>query len=187
MNEIWQLWSGVLDDPTVHKIITECEYYEPQNANLGFGGDNTDNQVRRSEVRWVDRNDPNSRFIADLIWNFAEEANRDVFGFDITLIRDIQYTIYKAQDLGKYDWHFDTFWANPKTTDRKISVIIQLSDPDDYEGGDFEIDPQYVQPEGIRQKGSIFVFPSFLRHRVTEVTKGTRKSLVSWIEGPKFR
>ena len=102
MNEVWQLWSGVLDDPTIHKIITECEYYEPQDANLGFGGDNTDNQVRRSEVRWVDRNDPNSRFIADLIWQYAEEANRNAFGFDITLIRDIQYTIYNAQDLGKY-------------------------------------------------------------------------------------
>lgn len=187
MNQIWRMWSGVLDDSTITDIITECEYYQPQNANLGFDGENKDNQVRRSEVRWIDRKDKNSRFIADLIWDYAEEANRDAFGFDISMIRDIQYTTYKAQDLGKYDWHFDTFWANPRTTDRKISIIIQLSDPNDYEGGDFEIDPQYVQPEDIRQKGTVFVFPSFIRHRVTEVTKGTRKSLVSWIEGPKFK
>lgn len=181
------MWGGVLDDSTVHKIIKECEYYTPEQANLGYSGNNTNNQIRRSEVRWIDRNDQNSLFISDLIWQYAEEANRQAFGFDITLIRDIQYTIYNAHDLGKYDWHFDTFWANPRTTDRKISVIIQLSDSSDYEGGDFEIDPQYPQPEGIREKGTIFAFPSFLSHRVTEVTRGTRKSLVSWIEGPKFR
>ena len=186
MNQLWQLWSGVLDDTVVQSIITECEYYKPQGATLGLNSTVND-QYRRSEVRWIDKYDQNSKFIADLIWKYAEEANNNAFGFDITNVNEIQYTIYNSEEKGKYDWHFDTFWANPKMVDRKLSVIIQLSDSDDYEGGDFEIDQQYNQPQGIRQKGTVFVFPSFLRHRVKEVTKGTRKSLVAWIEGPKFR
>ena len=68
-----------------------------------------------------------------------------------------------------------------------IQHVHHHHDPSEYEGGDFELDRQYPQPEGFRTKGSVFLFPSFLPHRVTPVTKGVRRSLVSWIEGPKFR
>ena len=37
--------------------------------------------------------------------------------------------------------------------------------------------------EEIRPKGSIIVFPSFLYHQVTPITKGTRYSLVMWVLG----
>lgn len=189
MNQLWQMWSGALDDSTVNNIITESEYYEPQPAVVGDTDGALQESYRRSEVRWVDRTDPNSKFIADLFWYYASEANRSAFGFDITMVKDIQYTIYKAENLGKYDWHHDTFWANHTCYDRKISVIIQLSDSSDYVGGDFEIDFQYQPPnkDDLRKKGTVLVIPSFLPHRVTEVTDGTRKSIIAWIEGPKFR
>lgn len=186
MNEMWQLWGGVLDDPTIHNIITECEYYKPQDANLGVDGNSENENHRISEVRWIDRNDPNSKFIAEILWYYASQANRNTFGFDIATLDEIQYTTYYGKNQGKYEWHHDTFWANPTAYDRKLSVIVQLSDSNDYTGGDFEIDHQYVQPN-MREKGTVFVFPSFLLHRVTPVTKGVRKSLVAWIEGPKFR
>ena len=189
MNTLWQMWRSGIDEDTVQKIITECEYYAPKQAEIGYdnvtGGVNS--STRRSEVRWIDKEDPNSKFIADLLWKYAQTANRNAFGFDITMVNEIQYTIYKSEELGKYDWHFDTFWANPTTYDRKLSVIIQLSDESEYEGGDFEIDKQYEQPQDMKQKGTVLVFPSFLQHRVTEVISGTRKSLVAWIEGPKFK
>jgi PKHD-type hydroxylase len=104
-------------------------------------------------------------------------------------MHEIQYTTYYGDAHGRYDWHCDTFWANSTTYDRKISIVIQLSDSKDYEGGDFEIDHRYPQfpKEAIRDKGSVLVFPSFINHRVTPVTSGTRKSLVAWIQGPKFR
>lgn len=187
MNQIWQMWIGGISAPMIEDIITECESYPTQNANVGFDGQTKNDNLRRSEIRWIDRNKPSSHFIANTIWAYGEEANRNAFGFDISLIRDIQFTTYKEEDSGKYDWHFDTFWANPRTTDRKISVIIQLSDEDEYEGGDFELDSQFEQPQGLKKKGTVLVFPSFILHRVTPVTKGVRKSLVSWIEGPKFR
>ena len=74
---------------------------------------------------------------------------------------------------------------------RKLTAIIQLSDSDDYEGGDFEFgltDKEGTDLiKGKRSKGCLLVFPSFLSHRVTPITKGTRYSIITWMEGDTFR
>lgn len=191
MKAIWQMWESELSDETVDKIIKECEYYTPQKAKLGFRdeGATSDKAIRSSTVRWVDPADKNSQFIGALLMSYAKRANREVFGVDIRELYDVQYTIYEAKEKGHYDFHFDTFWANPTTYDRKLSITVQLSDSDDYEGGDFVFDPQYESPnkQALRKKGTILVFPSPIRHCVETVTKGTRKSLVAWVEGPKWK
>ena len=38
-----------------------------------------------------------------------------------------------------------------------------------------------------KARGTLVAFPSYVMHRVTPVTSGTRKSLVAWVAGPKFR
>ena len=190
MNEnIWQLYCGELNNEMIDRIVTECEYYQPTSANLGFDGDVPNQGYRSSELRWIDKRDPNSKFIADLLWHYGQEANRFSFGFHVDYLSEIQYTTYYGDSNDHYEWHHDTFWGNPSTYDRKISVVVQLSDPNDYGGGDFELDDQYKQPDRdqLRTKGSVICFPSFIRHRVTPVTSGVRKSLVTWIQGPKFR
>lgn len=190
MKSIWQLWSQVIDPGVVDKIIKECEYYSPVEANTGQGKDAQKNKkVRSSEVRWINPTDTNSKFITDLLWEYVDNANRMAFGVDVSKIYDIQYTKYHAEKNGHYDWHFDTFWGNNSEWDRKLSITIQLSDPKDYEGGEFLLDPQYEQPDpkAIKQKGTILVFPSPILHKVMPVTKGTRKSLVAWVEGPKWK
>lgn len=184
MNQHWQFWHKGLNDLDVENFILAGEKYPEANAGLGFDGSSENQNFRSSEVRWIP---PHEKQIHDALWYFANTANRNAFGFNVNLINDIQYTKYHAAQNGKYDWHIDTFWANPTTYDRKLSIVIQLSDPSEYEGGDFELDPQYpAVPSNIKDKGSVFVFPSFLNHRVTPVTSGTRKSLVTWVEGPKF-
>ena len=69
---------------------------------------------------------------------------------------------------------------------RKLSIVIQLSDPKDYDGGDFEFFDEGGNGK-FRGKGSVLVFPSVHMHRVTEVTSGVRYSLVSWAEGLRWR
>lgn len=188
MNQFWQYWHAQLSSDQINSIINIGEQYPIANAGLGFNGVVDNNNFRNSEIRWINPNDFNSKFVVDLLWYFGKEANRNAFGFDIDYLPDIQYTKYTAEGNGKYDWHCDTFWANPTTYDRKLSIVIQLTDPSEYEGGDFELDPMYPSfPSTLRDKGSVIVFPSFLNHRVTPVTKGVRRSLVSWIQGPKFR
>ena len=181
------MWSGDggLDNATVDKIIVDCEKYNIENASIGDGGNTQNDNYRTSEVRWVGSNST----ISNMIWNYARVANRNAFGFDINYLKNIQFTTYNASDSGKYDWHHDTFWGNDSSYDRKLSVVIQLSDPEEYDGGLFEVDNQYEQPnaEDLSAKGTVLVFPSFIPHRVTELTSGVRKSLVAWIEGPKFR
>jgi len=190
MKAMWQMWPNQLSDDTVNAIIQECEKYQVHEAALGVENTRPDSSYRKSNVRWVHGNNPESRWIKELIYDFAQMANRNAFGFHIDTVNDIQYTEYHGSEAGKYEWHSDTFWDANNPYDRKISVIMQLSDGmTDYEGGFFELDPQYPQPDpnALRTKGTVFVFPSFLSHRVTTVTGGTRKSLVSWVEGPSFR
>tara|TARA_Y100000033_G_C2731307_1_gene103591 strand:+ start:41 stop:613 length:573 start_codon:yes stop_codon:yes gene_type:complete len=190
MKAIWQMWESDIPETQVQRIIKECEYYTPMEAQVGMGEDgNKKDAVRSSIVRWVNGKDQNSKFIYDLIWNYADQANRIAFGVDIREIYDIQYTIYDSKDEGHYDWHYDTFWGNNTLNDRKLSVTIQLSDTNDYEGGNFLLDSQYEapNPESLRKKGTVLVFPSTISHKVEKVTKGVRKSLVAWIEGPKWR
>ena len=73
---------------------------------------------------------------------------------------------------------------------RKLTAIIQLSDDKDYEGGDFEFGITDAKGDdlvkGNRGKGCLLVFPSFLSHRVTPITKGTRYSIITWMEGDTF-
>jgi PKHD-type hydroxylase len=71
---------------------------------------------------------------------------------------------------------------------RKISIVVQLSDPDEYEGGELQIQTgseSYISI--LKKKGAVTLFPSYMRHRVTPVTKGVRKSLVLWVGGSTFR
>jgi PKHD-type hydroxylase len=187
MNQIWQYWEGTLSPSYINSILDTSEKYEWSSPGLGFNGETQNNEYRKSKIKWVPPLE--NPYIRDMVWNFAMQANKHAFGFDLSFINDIQYTEYHSVDQGKYDWHQDTFWANPTCFDRKISVVIQLDDPEDYDGGDFLIDPAHPQPDpiAIKRKGSVIVFPSFINHCVTPVTRGRRRSLVSWVEGPKFR
>lgn len=187
---IWQMFSGALDERTCDSIITECEYYSPVKAGIGIDETSrTDNSVRESEIRWIDRTDINSRFIADIIYYYVHEANRNAFNVDVNYLKDIQYTKYFGKNKGHYKQHCDTFWANHNNAyDRKLSVTIQLSNSDEYEGGDFKFtDCESPNAEELRKKGTVLVFLSPIYHCVEPVTKGERKSLVAWVEGPKWR
>jgi PKHD-type hydroxylase len=82
-----------------------------------------------------------------------------------------------------YGWHVD-LGAN-RASRRKLSMTLQLSSPDEYEGGELEfMDP--AETAG-RKIGTLCVFPSFVLHRVRPITRGTRWSMVSWICGAPFR
>jgi PKHD-type hydroxylase len=140
---------------------------------------------RKSKVKWLTQQMPEAKWIYEKLMGLVSEANDELWRFEITDIFDnIQYTVYEAGG-GHYDWHMD-IGCNTASR-RKISITIQLSDPDEYEGGDLEFmigkDVQKVS----REKGCTIVFPSYFMHRVTPVTKGTRKSIVLWISGPPFR
>lgn len=107
-------------------------------------------------------------------WNF------EVTGF----AENFQLTKYEKGN--KYDMHVDAgLYGTPMP--RKLSIVVQLSDPNDYEGGELDILCTDGDIEMLRGQGDVIVFPSYMYHKVREVTKGTRYSLVSWVGGPPFR
>ena len=70
---------------------------------------------------------------------------------------------------------------------RKVSVTIQLSNPEDYDGGELELWTGAGIQKVEKHKGCAILFPSYMLHRITPVTKGVRKSLVLWVGGSTFR
>jgi PKHD-type hydroxylase len=114
--------------------------------------------------------------------------NDSHWNFDIRYIDFINDSpaVFKYGVGGKHDWHFDSI---PTQSTRKLSYTIQLSDSNEYEGGDLEFfdgGSNMTNPE-FRQKGNIIVFPSYAWHHITPITKGIRYAMVGWIHGPTYR
>jgi PKHD-type hydroxylase len=125
--------------------------------------------------------------------NYIIQLNNEQFwNFDLNGYANFQYTEYEGSEGGKYDFHADIDYSqregavDPQT--RKLSLSLILSEPGvDFEGGEFQI---LLDREPItchQAKGSVLLFPSWVLHRVTPVTRGVRKSIVVWVTGPKFR
>jgi PKHD-type hydroxylase len=154
-------------------------------------------KTRNSNIIWM-----NERWIYKEIQPYVEMANKNAgWNFDVNSSEFCQFTKYSLNQ--HYEWHQDC-WEKPyENTDpflngkvRKLSVTVNLSNPDDYEGGQLEFDFKNNNPnkknkpvicEGIAPKGSLVVFPSFVWHRVKPVTKGVRYSLVIWNLGYPFK
>jgi len=180
MRQNWQMWSSVLTDQSVSDIIADAENYEVVQAST-FSGDTSEH--RKSNVRWLTPN----WAVRDIMFNFAIMTAKTL---DIQIYRDgdIQFTEYLGSEGGKYDWHHDVDWNRSDGVDRKISVVLQLSDPSEYEGGDFSFSEVENPPtDALKAKGTVLCFPSYLQHQVTPVTSGVRKSAVAWFEGPQWR
>lgn len=152
-------------------------------ATIGEGG--IDDAVRKSETGWMGLN-PDTGFIYDNLGFIARQLNGQFFDFDLFgFVEDLQYTVYR-EGGGHYDWHLDR-GVEGSMAPRKLSMVLQLSDPSEYEGGDLEL---FVAQEPVKlekRQGLVVAFPSFVLHRVTPVTSGTRRTLVVWLSGPKFR
>ena len=139
---------------------------------------------RDSEVMWIDV-DENSQWLFAKFSDLVSYVNYDQFLFDIDGFETFQYTVYRENQ--HYNWHLDM--GNESTNIiRKISCSIILSDPDSYEGGEFECivagnvsEPLKLKPK----KGDVIFFASWIPHRVAPVTSGVRKSLVTWINGKR--
>ena len=186
-----------IPDLMCNKIIRHGISLQPKTAVIRES--DVDEKLRRSNVSWFH----NELWIAKWIIDGVKGVCQQV-GWDTTWPESIQFTVYNAPD-GHYTWHQDCYDKNHKdykaekdiySKQRKVSIVCNITDPSEYEGGQLEIvDPSKApdDPEEERiikiskERGQVCVFPSFLYHRVTPITKGTRYSLVCWLRGPEFR
>ena len=177
----WQHWHKALSPEECERITKLCrETAAFQSATVFKNNEYVpSNDIRETKVAWV--KDPQLRQTCN---DYFLEANRNAFNFIVDFLPDIQFAEYEKGCF--YTWHHDINWDSSSLYDRKLSIIIQLSDPSTYEGGNFEF-KELEQPQGFRDQGSVLVFPSYNVHRVTEVTEGVRNSIVCWMEGPRWR
>jgi PKHD-type hydroxylase len=177
-------WSGGFTDEEINQIISIGDKLTLEDAVVG-GGQNVAGKIRASKTGWMDLT-PETRFIYDRLAFIARQLNGQFFDLDLWgFVEHLQYTIYDGKD-DHYTWHLDR-GGNTSDTPRKLSIVLQLSDPSEYEGGDLEIFDAPEPTKIEKQKGLVVAFPSFVLHRVTPVTSGIRKTLVVWLAGPRFK
>ena len=141
-------------------------------------------ELRVTQIAWIDQN-PRSQWLYERISAVIGDLNARFYQFDLTGYSDhFQYTIYHGREGGHYDWHVDQIGSREP---RKLSITLQLSDPATYEGGDLQLHGRTEIDNAPRARGTLVAFPSWVLHRVTPVISGTRRSLVAWTTGPKFR
>ena len=171
-------------DELIHKLETA---YTLKPGNIGVEL-NTDSKIRSTSVSFVGSQDFPE--VWELGQKYVTHANCKVYNFDLTRLGDCQFAVYSSGTSDFYDWHVDSLGTG-EVQDRKVTMVVQLSDPEDYEGGELEFkffnEGATEDKQLLKQRGTVITFPSFVPHRVTKVTKGIRKSLVFWMEGPAFR
>ena len=208
LQSVWFL-TGLPSD-IINSLEKDLEKHFDDMGDSKLINDVLDKDIRKSKNTWI----PTTHWITGWLWHYVEMANRNNFLYDLSFIESesMQYARYGVGEY--YHWHSDTsipvqykpqiqISATDSTTDdnylrervaiknelvRKISFSLQLSDPDDYEGGNIqfidESNKNYIAP---RQKGSLIIFDSRTKHRVCKVRSGVRKSIVGWVVGPRWK
>ena len=178
------------------RIIALGERLEKMEAQVRY---DPENNLRKSVVAWIPQ-DAESRWIYDKMTACVMAANRQFWNWRVTKFETFQFTIYGEGQY--YYWHTDQR-EDPYDKDsrwpgltRKLSCVLQLDAPENYEGSDFLLEDLQRPPDQMnkrirrmvsaRQRGSVIAFPSAVFHRVLPVTRGTRRSLVGWYLGPPF-
>lgn len=156
-----------------------------ERREAGLVGRRRDHNMRRAELVWLDDAPENDWVMARII-ALVREANR-VFGYDLTdFAESPQIARYGAEVQGHFDWHAD-IGDGPVAARRKLTMVVQLTDPAAYDGGALELMPSAAIRTAPCALGSATLFPGFVLHRVTPVTRGARHSLTTWAHGPGFR
>lgn len=156
---------------------------------LKIGTTSDDNKqsldIRDSKIRFLESSLEENKWIFQRLTATVQQANNQFFQFELDRIESLQYTTYKKNQY--YRDHLDIMYKSPSNAVRKLSFSVQLSDPDDYKGGDLLLkissDPTQVK----KTRGTVIFFPSYVLHEVTPVKQGVRKSLVGWVTGPRWK
>jgi len=176
--EEFAFWKNLFSKEECQTIVNLAKY-----KGLVQGKTPSESDVRQNKISWLYPND-NMSWVFEKVTNVITTLNEQYFKFDLFGLNEgFQFTNYEAPS-GKYGKHVD---RKMNMAVRKLSISIQLTNPEEYEGGELYL---YEDDKGTvmnKEQGTLVVFPSYTLHEVMPVTKGERNSLVSWITGPSFK
>ena len=124
----------------------------------------------------------NHGWIGERIAATVARVNEEIFGFRLVGLEEpIGISAYDASRSGYISAHSD---LSAKRSLRKLTFSALLSDPASFDGGEL----QFLSgpAAAARVQGTITLFPAFLSHEVTPVSRGTRVAIVGWALGPTF-
>lgn len=190
ITEPWVYWDDAFTDKELDDILAYCRKFDLERA-LTFEENNkldVNTDRRRSQIRFHTRNE-DTAWMFDRLNFIITAANEQFYNFNLNGYESFQYTEYKSDDLGYYDWHMDMCLGHDEGNmieTRKLSMSLCLND--DFDGGEFLIN-NGSEDEPLKvptKKGRAILFPSWMIHSVTPVTRGMRSTLVVWVMGPKW-
>ena len=175
---------AALSPPQCDQLITLAQGHQMEDAALAGGAKSGD--IRSAKLAWLD-DIPAAGWVMDKMISAVAAANRAAFQFDLTDFGESpQVARYTATGADHFDWHVD-IGAGVWAARRKLTIVVQLSDPADYQGGTLQMRPSSHITDAPATRGTATIFPSFVLHRVTPMTMGIRWSLTLWAHGPAFR
>jgi PKHD-type hydroxylase len=187
----WCYFGKYFTPEQCNRILENGLKIPAQDAKLGVAGmnDYSNDSFRKSKIRFIQSDNPDFKWLFDELFKMGMQANKDWFNFHITNLSYIQLAEYDESYQGEYKKHHDVFWVNNDSYHRKLTCVIQLTDPSEYEGGDLELFElsEYPNKDELRQQGTAIFFPSFIPHQAHPVTKGKRYSIAVWFEGDKWK
>lgn len=146
-----------------------------------------DTSVRNCSTSRIMSN-PDTDWLYDKIFQVVRDGNHMFFRFKLNGIESLQFTRYDGTEQEQFYKNHVDIVQSTVDSQRKLSFTLQLTDPSEYDGGDLLFHDIANEPiVAEKHRGAISIFPSFIRHEVTPVTRGVRHSLVGWILGPSFQ
>lgn len=170
-----------------NRIIKTLDDAYPISASVGgtIESSKIAKSIRSASIYALD-NDEENRWVFEKIANIVSLVNSSYYDYNITgITHAMQLVEYRADTevKGHYDWHSDAGRGDPVT--RKISLVVQLTDPSEYQDCELIINNHGNEIVATNQQGSVHLFPSYMTHKVTPISKGVRHSLVIWIHGSR--
>lgn len=196
-NVSFRLFEAVIPEPVCDVIVDLGKKLQVQNAKVreADGSDVLKENTRKTQIAFWYAN----HWVNGLMDHHIRLANKEIWNFHLSLTQGVQFGMYGVGD--NYDWHKDEFdkpFDETATPDwrgqaRKLSAVLNLTDPEEYTGGELRFKNAWGQEVGgddfqkrLERKGSLVVFPAYVLHTVMPVETGERCSLASWMLGNPF-
>lgn len=183
-NEPFAYATNCFDQKEIDMIIQLGKSRCGGKAELENGVSNS--SIRNCSISWIDVDNESSSIFVKLS-EIVNTLNNKFYKYDLTEMESLQFTEYSSETKDFYTSHSDDGYKF--NLFRKLSVSVQLSNPSEYDGGDLVFYRNTLSESAVAPKeiGTVIVFPSFVIHEVQKITAGTRKSLVTWVNGPRFK
>jgi PKHD-type hydroxylase len=176
-------FNDIFNHDELHSLTKYCRSLETVKARTTKNIENDD--YRKTDIGRVILNS-DTEFFYQRISEIVVLLNSKSYDFELSgFYEDLDYLRYDSAEQAHFELHTDNVVFNQPG--RKLSVVLQLSDPSEYEGGELQIimnkDPITIP----KNKGMLVIFPSYTVHKVTAVTRGVRETIVGWVTGPRFK